>query len=378
MLVVGKRSKLANLDLKCSLARSNNQILKAELRGSAKGVQLAVDAMKELQGIKSDILKQDPDYHLTTALEIVELMERAFGVIETGQLISAQRPELLRIIPENLEHFVHKYILSTLQDSIQLTVDFPENFNSLRQVNALRDIHVKLAKYGFDSLDRHVQEDMEDFETRDQRSELQEIIVAALFDSLRYESEEGQKLFPSILRFKKEARLKQLFIKKCREVPVAMFLKSIPQLFSHLNFEKENYLDDLMLRIAKEYPMALYFPFRMSYDQYKFQYSNTEDRTMIKSIREAIYDPKMEKLVKGLSTVCLPQVMFTAHVTNLLRTLKIKQGDELKELLRRTIDILLPEDDQMRGRQFRDYERGSLKKKLTDLLDYDDGELNVD
>lgn len=360
MKMISQRSELDVMHLKFDLAQSNIKILRAEIRRSTEGLQSAVEAVEELQGIDVGELKKDAVNYLPNLLEIVELMERATRVV----VKRGTQPT----IPKNWMNSVHKSITLKLQESIEVTSEMPDKFSSLRQTHAIRDIHLKLAQHCFDCLDRLPQEDMDELDVAAERERLQRIVVTSLLDSLRFESVEGQKLFPSILRFKKEAYLKQLFIEKCRQVPVAMFLKWIPQLLSHVNFEKESYLDDLLLRIAEEYPVAIYFPFQLSYEQFQFQRSGAVDRPLVTQIRAAIYDEKMEKLVKGLATVCLPQVMFSTHVTNLLRSLKIKHGEEFKMLFERTIEILWPtDDDAMRGRRFRDY--GSLKKKFTDLLE---------
>lgn len=364
ILGTADRSELEILTLNCSMAQ-----LKAEQKGfGKKSVQLAVEVLTKLQKVGHKLLLQNKDSYFHHVLQVISLLERATGVLETAQGMFSQKPELQSLIPSNLERDTHEYIMTMLQESIQVSVEFSDKFPMLRQMNELRDIHVKLAQYCLNYLDRMPQTDMEDLDDRVEREQLQKTVITSLFNSLRYESEEGQKLFPSILGLKKKDHLKTTFIEKCREVPVAMFLKWIPQLLSNLNFVKANYLDDLILRIGQEFPKALYFPFQLSYEQFQFQNPTNNDRPTIAAIKSAIYDPKLEQLVRGLSTVCLPQVMFTAHVTNLLRMLKIKQGRDLKEFLIRTIDILFPTEGLMRGRRFRAY--NGIKKKLMDLLDY--------
>ena len=147
---------------------------------------------------------------------------------------------------------------------------------------------------------------------------------------------------------------------QCSNVPASMFLEWIPQIISLLDFNNVCLIDKLLLRLSAAYPMAIFYPFHLSFTQYKQNNANDNDdglqlRPVITEILQAIRNPQEEKFMAALLCFSIPEKMLYYHLINLYRELQSNLTQlQFKKSIQNLLHVMYNgEHCQLQGESFK-------------------------
>lgn len=125
----------------------------------------------------------------------------------------------------------------------------------------------------------------------------------------------------------------------------------LPQLLSCFNFAESNYLDNLLILLTKLFPSQLFFHFNYAYTKYLTTSKNTTIRPAINTILIHLKNPFMEKFIKAIKCICLPEVKLYAALDSLKKNIEsnlIQQNSIINELEL----ILTPDENELYGPEY--------------------------
>lgn len=125
----------------------------------------------------------------------------------------------------------------------------------------------------------------------------------------------------------------------------------ISQLLSNFDYENDCYLDTLIYQIAKKYPNALYFPFKMSYENYKRSTDRGMQKELIAMLLDLIENPLMENFTSAIKRVCLSKNMLVYHVDDLMVSLS-NNREKFADQLDHVLDIVYGIPERFNGADF--------------------------
>lgn len=144
--------------------------------------------------------------------------------------------------------------------------------------------------------------------------------------------EEARLYLPYILLLPdlKNNLITKQFNEELELVPEFMFISNISQILSNFDFSQECYLDKLINRLAIKYPNALYFPFKLS--QENFMKSNdSDDRKQVKVIDDLLSTNNISnEFTCAIQCLVLPEKILNAHFTFFKQKL-LDEGDHLSD-----------------------------------------------
>lgn len=181
-------------------------------------------------------------------------------------------------------------------------------------------------------------------------------MMESIFRAISYGSEEARVFIPYILQLpslKNNAFTKE-FNEKLNMVPEWMFISYISQILSNFDFQYECYLDELVHKMAKKYPNALYYPFRLSQDNFHHIHEDREiKKPLINEINALLVNPIVDRFTSALQLLVIPEKMLSVHYQNFLhKTLAIKTNEKFQAALKELYDNVFVINSDLKGSEF--------------------------
>lgn len=92
-----------------------------------------------------------------------------------------------------------------------------------------------------------------------------------------------------------------------------MFIANISQILSNFDFAKECFLDNLIYKLAQKYPNALYYPFKLTRENYK-RMNDTKEKLHVSAISDLLSKNEMlNDFTSALQCLVIPEKMIDTH-----------------------------------------------------------------
>ncbi|XP_067044034.1 DNA-dependent protein kinase catalytic subunit-like isoform X2 [Acropora muricata] len=141
------------------------------------------------------------------------------------------------------------------------------------------------------------------------------IVVRYMLKAMCYGSDQALQRFPRLLQIVEmypDTDTVQAFITKAAVVPSWMFIGWINQMLAILDKREGKAVQAILWEIAQTYPQALWYPFKISSEQFVFDNSK-EGKTSqdaVKSLQSALESPLMNDFISALEQLTDPEMSF--------------------------------------------------------------------
>jgi len=139
------------------------------------------------------------------------------------------------------------------------------------------------------------------------------IVVRYMLKAMCYNSDEARQRFPRLLQIvEMYPDTLEAFIKKAADVPCWMFIGWINQMLAVLDKREGKAVHAILQDIARTYPQALWYPFKISSEQFVFE-DSTEGKAnqeTVKSLQSSLDSPLLDGFIAALDQLTNPEMVF--------------------------------------------------------------------
>lgn len=96
-------------------------------------------------------------------------------------------------------------------------------------------------------------------------------------------------------------------------VPEWMFISNISQILSNFDFAKDCYLDALIHRLSKKYPNALYYPFKLTQDNFQRMHKDEKEKALVAEINSLLSHKIQDDFNSAIQCLVIPEQMLNSH-----------------------------------------------------------------
>ncbi|XP_064478548.1 DNA-dependent protein kinase catalytic subunit-like [Ornithodoros turicata] len=207
-----------------------------------------------------------------------------------------------------------------------------------------------------------------DFESR---KECPKVMVDSVLSSMALGNTDAVDMFPQLLDvIQVHKACRETFAAQCVKVPCWMYLSWLNQILPMLDKEIGPYLFDLVDAVATHYPNALVYPFRVSYESYKFESSGkSQSRDFVERVKVKMDRlPLVNDFIAALRMLQFPDIAFKDWHQTVEEALKQKKSSQsLKREFREMLSDLC-EEGSVNISGVRQRFAKAVKKKLVDAF----------
>lgn len=139
------------------------------------------------------------------------------------------------------------------------------------------------------------------------------IVVRYMLKAMCYNSDEALQRFPRLLQIVEEyPDTLEAFIKKATDVPCWMFISWINQMLAVLDKPEGKAVHGVLKEIARTYPQALWYPFKISSEQFTFENSKEGNvrQDTVKSLQASLDSSLLNDFIAALEQLTNPEMVF--------------------------------------------------------------------
>ncbi|KAG5673262.1 hypothetical protein PVAND_003325 [Polypedilum vanderplanki] len=263
--------------------------------------------------------------------------------------------ELMNVIDENaeLKQSLLEYSVRALQNARDIAQESLNIDYSPEKENQLGEIYFKLGQYyrfvfaEKIAISKSVQLEM----------------IKSIFRAIFYGQDNAKIYIPYIISQLPVLTKNQItteFNKQLNMVPEWIFIPYISHILSNFDFENDCYLDQLILNLAKKYPNALYYPFKLSRDNfYHVNESQVMEKALVNEINNIVSIPIMERFTSALQCLVIPEKLVEIHFQNFCDEVVERRIDNSKyqEKIQNMFDKIFKHNNDMKGSDFSKIQR---------------------
>ena len=153
------------------------------------------------------------------------------------------------------------------------------------------------------------------------KSEFPATVIEELLKAMNLNSYEARRRFPRLLQIVelyKEQTL-EVFVKNAEKCPSWMFIGWLSQMTALLDKPEAKAIYKIIESITNEYPQAIVYPFKMSLDSFKFDYSTREQQSFVEKIKGKLKKiPLVNQFVAALEQLNSPELLFKDYLAEVL------------------------------------------------------------
>jgi DNA-dependent protein kinase catalytic subunit len=150
-------------------------------------------------------------------------------------------------------------------------------------------------------------------------------VVEHLLNAIRLNSYEARKRFPRLLQIVELYTEKTLdeFINQSNNIPCWMFLGWLSQMTALLDKPEAKAIYNIIDKICTEYPQAFIYPFKISSEGFKFDFSKREQKEFVEKLKAKLGKMQIEnQFVEALNQLNNPNLVFRDYITDINSNLK--------------------------------------------------------
>lgn len=194
--------------------------------------------------------------------------------------------------------------------------------------------HYQLAKFCDDQL-KHLEakeqsEGALDETKEKQRQAYSAIVIDNTLQAMRLQNSHAADRFPRLLEILStrsgQAIGKKLFMQGSKKVPCWMFIRWISQMMALLDKEEGPCVVPILTEIAREYPQALYFPFRISTENFAESASESVAQ-VIAPLKKMLHNTLLDRFVDSLEKLTNPEHRWKDWTEELMPLLRDTRRD---------------------------------------------------
>lgn len=193
-------------------------------------------------------------------------------------------------------------------------------------------------------------------------------IAKSIFRAISCGCEEARFYIPYILILPdlQNNKLTDEFNELLELVPEWMFIPHISQILSNYDFANDSYLDNLVMKLASKYPNALYFPFKMSYENF-LNSNQGSPKSIASNVNNLLSKENLQSFMSSLKCLVLPEKLLETHLHNFGQKLAHDLTNEAYQLAAKALyENLFVKDVKFRGSDFSRIER-EFKDKINEF-----------
>ncbi len=154
------------------------------------------------------------------------------------------------------------------------------------------------------------------------------IIIEQLLNAIRLNSYEARQRFPRLLQIVETyyEQTSEVFLKSIENIPSWMFLGWLSQITALLDKPIARVLNNIVEKIANEYPQAFIYPFKMSLESYKFDFSSKVQKEFVNKLKEKIKTSIVNQFIQALEQLTSPVMLFKDYKTEIFNNIKNREN----------------------------------------------------
>lgn len=199
------------------------------------------------------------------------------------------------------------------------------------------------------------------------------IVVRYMLKAMCYNSDEARQRFPRLLQIVESyPDTLQAFISKASDVPCWMFIGWINQMLAVLDKHEGKAVHAILQEIAQTYPQALWYPFKISNEQFVFENSEEgkANKETVNSLQSSLDSSLMNDFIDALEQLTNPEMVFKDWCEGPMKQLledknKRTDAEAIKECFQSMFQNLLDSGPRAKSSsQIRGNEFGSIRKRF--------------
>ncbi len=206
------------------------------------------------------------------------------------------------------------------------------------------------------------------------KSEFPLIVVEQLLNAMKLNSYEARQRFPRLLQIVElyNSQTIDAFINSTSHIPCWMFLGWLSQMTALLAKPESRAIFNIVLNIANEYPQAFVYPFRMSMESFKFDYTMpSKQQEFISKLKIRMHQiPLANQFIASLEQLTNPNMLFKDYYEEINKNLKNR--DQLLKILQEMyvnlIDCTAAAEDVALQDTTQQVEWGVIRKNFSKFL----------
>ncbi|KAL9956083.1 hypothetical protein ACROYT_G037506 [Oculina patagonica] len=139
------------------------------------------------------------------------------------------------------------------------------------------------------------------------------IVVRYMLKAMCYSSDEARQKFPRLLQIVElYPNTLEAFIKKAADVPSWMFIGWINQMVAILDKKEGKAVHAILQEITQTYPQALWYPFKISSEQFVFEDNKDgkANQETVKRLQMSLDNPLLNDFIAALEQLSNPEMIF--------------------------------------------------------------------
>ncbi|XP_068717854.1 DNA-dependent protein kinase catalytic subunit-like isoform X1 [Montipora capricornis] len=199
------------------------------------------------------------------------------------------------------------------------------------------------------------------------------IVVRYMLKAMCYNSDEARQRFPRLLQIVQSyPDTLQAFISKASDVPCWMFIGWINQMLAVLDKHEGKAVHAILQEIAQTYPQALWYPFKISNEQFVFENSEEgkANKETVNSLQSSLDSSLVNDFIAALEQLTNPEMVFKDWCEGPMKQLledknKRTDAEAIKECFQNMFQNLLDSGPRAKSSsQIRGNEFGSIRKRF--------------
>jgi len=182
------------------------------------------------------------------------------------------------------------------------------------------------------------------------KNEFPLIVVEQLLQAVRLNSFEARRRFPRLLQIIELYREQTIdaFIRSTDKCPSWMFIGWLSQMTALLDKPEAKAIYKIVESITNEYPQSIVYPFKMSFDSFKFDYKTEEQKKFVDKIKSKLNRiPLVNQFVAALEQLNTPDLLFKDYFSEILSTTKVNHLEIFRKMYYDLIDYTSQDDSNI-------------------------------